>query len=473
VRTLLPGVGFGDTAKFQFVGWVLGTPHATGYPNYLVLNHLFLKLVPFGSLAWRANLLSAVFAVAALLVMCRLLVALGVRGGVAALVALAFGLTPTLWSQALAAEVYTLNLLFIASVTFAFVRWRQRGERRFFYVGCGLYALSFGCHLTMVTLLPALVVWVWTTERRLFWDVRAIGAVLGLIVLGASQYAYIFWRANTPGTLYVEMLARDFGQFWWFVTGAQFKSQMFMFTPRELLTERVPMYLALLGKNLWPLLPLVPLGVRSLWRQRGAWSFLLLGALGNVAYALNYGIWDIFVYFIPSYFFLAVLAGVGLEWLLGRWRSAPRWAGVAVAALLPLALGVVNFRRMDLSGERRAEHLVRTTLEAVGTDALIVSDVYDESQALWYALLGEGLGEARRLTLLHAHPRMRDVSAYVRDGARLDAHGRPVKPGLRVFALNADKVEELRALGLATEVRGERLWEVLPPSAGSGPGATH
>jgi len=463
VRTLLPGVGFGDSAKFQFVGWVLGTPHATGYPTYLVLNHLFLKLVPFGSLAWRANLLSAVLAVAAVVVMCRLLVALGVRAGVAALVALAFGLTPTLWSQALAAEVYTLNLLFIAGVTLLFVRWRQGGARRHFYAGCALYALSFGCHLTMVTLLPALVVWVWTTERRLFRDVRAVGAVLGFIVLGASQYAYVFWRTHSPDTLYAEMRAGDLSQFWWSVTGAQFKPLMFMFTPRQLLTERVPMYLGLLGKNLWPLLPLVPVGLLVLWRQRGAWSFLLLGALGNVAYGLNYGIWDIFVYFIPSYFFLAVLAGVGLEGLLGRWRSAPRWAGVAVAALLPLALGVANFRRVDLSGERRAEHLVRTTLEAAGTDALIVSDVYDESEALWYALFGEGVGEARRLTLLHAHPRMAEVAAYVREGAPLSAHGRPVRPGLRVFAINEGKVEELRRLGLATVVRGERVWEVFPP----------
>ncbi len=464
LRTLLPGVGFGDTAKFQFVGWVLGTPHATGYPTYLVLNHLFLKLVPFGSLAWRANLLSAVFAVAAVLVMCRLLVTLGVRSGVAALVALAFGLTPTLWSQAVAAEVYTLNLLFVAGVTLLFIRWRQTGARRFFHAACALYALSFGCHLTMVTLLPAVAVWVWTTERRIFRDVRALGAVLGLIVLGAAQYAYIFWRTHSPDTLYAEMRAGDLAQFWWSVTGAQFKPLMFMFTPRQLLTERVPLYLVLLGKNLWPLLPLVPVGLLTLWRQRGPWHFLLLGALGNVAYALNYGIWDIFVYFIPSYFFLTVLAGVGLESLLGRWRSAPRWAGVAVALLPPLALGAVNFRRMDLSTKRGAEHLVHATLEAAGTDALIVSQVYDESQALWYALFGEGLGEARRLMLLHAHPRMRDVAAYVRDGAPLHAHGRPVPPGLRVFAIDADKVEELRALGLATAPRGERIWELLPPA---------
>src|SRR5688500_17569623 len=67
VATLLPGVGYsGDTAEFQFAGKVLGTTHPTGYPTYLVLNHLFVRLWPFGTVAYKANLLSAVFCVTAI-----------------------------------------------------------------------------------------------------------------------------------------------------------------------------------------------------------------------------------------------------------------------------------------------------------------------------------------------------------------------------------------------------------------------
>ena len=45
--TLLPGVGYsGDTSKFQFLGKILGIPHPTGYPLYLVLNNLFVTLFP-------------------------------------------------------------------------------------------------------------------------------------------------------------------------------------------------------------------------------------------------------------------------------------------------------------------------------------------------------------------------------------------------------------------------------------------
>ena len=74
LSTLLPGIGYsGDTIKFQYLGKVLGIPHAPGYPLYLVLNHLFVSFFPFGSLAYKVNLLSAIYALGACLVLFKLL----------------------------------------------------------------------------------------------------------------------------------------------------------------------------------------------------------------------------------------------------------------------------------------------------------------------------------------------------------------------------------------------------------------
>src|SRR3954447_9607546 len=62
LRTLFPGLGGGgDSAKFQYVGSVLGTPHPPGYPLYVLVSFLFSRL-PAGSLAWRMNVMSAFFA---------------------------------------------------------------------------------------------------------------------------------------------------------------------------------------------------------------------------------------------------------------------------------------------------------------------------------------------------------------------------------------------------------------------------
>src|SRR5215218_7529329 len=62
VLTLQPDFGGPeDTPKFQFLGYVLGTAHPPGYPLYVLLSHLFVKL-PIGTIAYRANLFSAVMA---------------------------------------------------------------------------------------------------------------------------------------------------------------------------------------------------------------------------------------------------------------------------------------------------------------------------------------------------------------------------------------------------------------------------
>src|SRR5437762_5413496 len=60
VRTLAPSVLPGDYAEFQMCAAVLGVPHPTGYPLYVLLGKLF-TLLPAGDVAYRVNLSSAVY----------------------------------------------------------------------------------------------------------------------------------------------------------------------------------------------------------------------------------------------------------------------------------------------------------------------------------------------------------------------------------------------------------------------------
>lgn len=62
LATLLPDVGAGDIAEFQRAAPTLGLPHPTGYPLYMILGWLWSHLPLGGTMAWRMNLLSAVFA---------------------------------------------------------------------------------------------------------------------------------------------------------------------------------------------------------------------------------------------------------------------------------------------------------------------------------------------------------------------------------------------------------------------------
>ncbi len=74
----MPGIGFGDWGEMTTVPHVLGVAHPTGYPTYIVLAWL-AELVPIGSIAFRANLLSAVYVALTLATLSLISLRLGVR----------------------------------------------------------------------------------------------------------------------------------------------------------------------------------------------------------------------------------------------------------------------------------------------------------------------------------------------------------------------------------------------------------
>ena len=70
LRTLFPGLGGGgDSAKFQYVGSVLGTAASTRISAYVFVSFCFAQ-IPFGTLAWRINAMSAFFATVTVVVSC-------------------------------------------------------------------------------------------------------------------------------------------------------------------------------------------------------------------------------------------------------------------------------------------------------------------------------------------------------------------------------------------------------------------
>lgn len=465
LATLLPGVGYsGDTAKFQFVGEVLGTPHATGYPTYLILNHLFVTLFPLGSSAFKANLLSALFSIAASLVLLRIMRLLQVSGWIAVATAVAFGLTQTIWLQSLVAEVYTLHLLFVALVILFFLRWLQTRLDRDLLLACAVYALSFGNHMTAITLLPAIVYLVWTTDRYVFVN-RKIWLVTALLVaLALAQYLYIFWRVRDPATLYLEMRPTNLEEFLWYMTGARFRAQMFVFTIAELITQRLPMLASLLWKQFFVLLPLALVGFVNL-RDRRINGFLLLIFLGNTLYAVNYDIYDVFVYFMPSYLIVAVYIGLGLEVLRRRWPGRARWLGAVLLALIPLLLFAINLNAVNQRKEITDAARVERVLQQIGSEAVLIAPDYHYAEYFWYYLLGQERGQ-RPIYVLHRFS-PEAVRAYLQGSQSFNLPNPlqgEVPFGLPMYGMSADQRSLLEQDNLSTEDATSDLYVIHLPS---------
>ena len=131
--TLTPSLSAGDNGELTTAAYFLGVGHAPGYPFYTLMSKLF-TYIPFGNIAWRTNLFSGTCAAFAMiffyLIMVKVLGQNRVERGFSPIVqipalfaSIAFAISDNMWAQATMAEVYSLNILQIASMLLILVYW--------------------------------------------------------------------------------------------------------------------------------------------------------------------------------------------------------------------------------------------------------------------------------------------------------------------------------------------------------------
>jgi Protein of unknown function (DUF2723) len=410
LRTLAPTVLYLesplllDAAMLQMQVCVLGITHPTGYPTYLIMSHLFTYL-PFGDCAYRVNLASAVYAALAVLVVFAAGYLLSRRVAAAAAAALAFGVGGTLWSQAVIAEVYTLNALLVALTLLVLLLWRERRRDRYLLLCAFLVGLSMTNHLTSGLLLPASFLFVALVDWRKLVDARLALKGVGLFLLGLTPYLYLPIRAAMDPP-FGSQNPTSLEGFWRIISGGNLRSGFFAFGPAEL-PERIIFYAAqLLSTFNWWLLAAGVVGlVTILTRDRAV--ALLLGFLfsGWLLFAIENNIPDIHLYFIPTYLVLALTMAVGLglllaeaEDLLARFPRIPKGAVLGVLSvallLLPLPGAGSAYARSDMSEDYRG----REILEDVAENAKPNATILHHRSNLWYMVLVEK--RRRDLTLV-------------------------------------------------------------------------
>jgi len=459
--TLLPGVGYtGDTAKFQFLGKVLGTPHATGYPTYLVLNHIFVTVFPWGSLAFRANLMSAVCGALACAVVFMILRRLDVRPWIALSAMLTLGLSPEYWSQCLVAEVYSLNALFIALVLYQLLAWSQEGERRRLWAAILIYAISIGNHMTMILLFPGIAFFILRTAPRIATDGRTVLWSVGSLLTGVGQYGYLIWRYHDPKTPFLEVCVPGLPQLWNVVTGAQFRVQMFNQPLDRVMSERLPMVCGLLWRELGWLLLIAALGI-VVFRRRSFLALLLLCLAGNLLFTLNYEIFDIEVYILPAVLLATIFVANGFEFLWSRLAPVPGRVTAPLLLGIPLVLFLSEYatvgQQHNVADARRIEALLRY----VDKDALLVGLGYTDFHYASYYLLGEQWQEARHIYAVN-YFRQDEFLEYFRHGIpiTLNAQRLNTPTGLTVYVRDKNIVEQFQGAGLIATPVEHGLWRM-------------
>ena len=327
--TLAPGLTWanhgadgGDLITAAATG---GVPHPTGYPVYLLLAHAF-QFLPVGSLAFRTNLLSALAAATASLLVYGL-VARTSRNPLAGLVsAYALGLSPLLWSQAVITEVYALHAFFVALILYWSVFPPSLNEKKSNLALGLIFGLALGNHLTTILLLPVLLASALTRQSDshfrsdCHFDARSLsrrlmGLGTGLLVylilpLCALAYPPVNW--GNPVTL------KNLG---WLVSAQLYQDEVFALTLPSL-WARIQSAAALLLDQFGILgLTASLLGLIIFFRPSPLYRNLLWTMAVYSVFAIGYATDDSFLYFIPPALCFAVWLGIGVDGLMEFMKS--------------------------------------------------------------------------------------------------------------------------------------------------------
>lgn len=395
VRTLLPGVSFGDWADAQLNPARLGIMHPTGYPLYVLLGKLF-SLLPVESVAYRANLLSAV-AMAAVVGMVVIIAArLGVRPVVAVGAALCLAVTGTLWQEATFAEMNGLHLLLVALLLHRALVWRAERRDRHLLLGALIGGLCVSNHGLAITVVPIVVLFALVDARREIADRPVLLAKAAIaFALGLLPYLYLPLRAIAgPSEIYDRFLT--WAGFYDHVTGAQFRSDMHFLSPESVMTAlvalpRVIEHLVSVSSVVFVVAAVA--GIVILLR-RDRWFGLLLAVLGAVnVYTYAGYLGDLSHYLLTTWLILGIGLAVAAEAVVAIVvaRAGVRAAPIQYAvAGLALVLLVANWATHDASANRDGERFTTAVFGALPRDAVLLT-YWDALTALSYMHCLEGV----------------------------------------------------------------------------------
>ena len=392
LSTLAPGlIGLIDVPKFQFIGKVLGVPHSPGYPLYVLVSHLFGYL-PWGTLAFRINLMSAVFGAIAVSLVFLILRRLGCRPIGAAAVALALALGRVFWSTTVVAEVYSLHAALVAGTILALLTWKERRSPASFFTAVGLVALAFGNHTTIVLLAPALVVFVLLSDARWALRPRILAASAGIVVLGIAQYGFILLRTVQQAP-YLESPAWSLRELLDVMRGERWNEQLFEYDVSTLVAERLPFAYGVFLDEL-TIVGLVLAAVGLVWllcRRRAEATLLGLAAAGIIVFAVNFRTGEPEVFLLPALMCCWIAVGVGVERVLetiGRLGRLTPLTGV-VLLVLPLTQVARNWEANDRSREVEGIRAFDAIFEQLPAHSVFVGEDFVVDRMIDYKVLGE------------------------------------------------------------------------------------
>jgi|GEM_PF-2097022 len=181
----------GDAGEFTTYAYLWGIPHSPGYPLYTFLSGLFIRMLSYGTVAWRAGLLSSVPSAMVIFFLWRLCFRLTRSLFVSTIASVLYGLLGPVWLNAITQEVFGLFSLFAIVWMERYIAWTEEKKVQQLLFLAFWTGLSLTHHqLIILYILPALYLTLWRFEalrKQLFahwWHILVWGCI------GFSPYLY-------------------------------------------------------------------------------------------------------------------------------------------------------------------------------------------------------------------------------------------------------------------------------------------
>ncbi len=226
--TVAPSVTLEDSGELGTAAASFGVPHPPGYPFWTMVTWLFIHLVPFGNIAWRANLCSGFFGALSCGVIALitsflaerfsnapairknlprdaypgfLFFAAGVLGG------LSLGFLESLWSQSVIIEVYSLNAFVFSLILLFMLRWLyDPGRLLWGFLTLLFYGLGLTNHQTLLLFAPALLLFVAFVNWRILRDLLPYVLMAGSTMCWCTRTKFAIVVTGFLYVVYAAML---------------------------------------------------------------------------------------------------------------------------------------------------------------------------------------------------------------------------------------------------------------------------
>ena len=365
--TLCPTVYLGDSGELSAAAFCLGVPHGSGYPLYVLVGKGFC-LLPFGSVGFRVNLMSAVFGAMTVGLLFSLirrmsgsLLGAWVGSGL-------FAFLSVFWWQTVAAEVYTLHVFFVVFMVWLLWRWEEDREFYLLVIFALVTGLSFGNHLQTVMLAPAVYYLILSGDRKMLLDGKRFLVLSVFFVLPLLVYLYLPVRTWAGAAIHWGD-PDSWDRFWAHVSGRSHRGGYVFNLGVWGYAERLKESLGFVWEQFGVM---VLVGMWGWWRIRVVrWRIFLLGV---VFFDLFYTVFlnTISLEITPFNLSVCVVLAIGVGVGVGE---AVKWCerrGVGVVQVVKVGCGVIplmflglNYRASDQSPNYTAyEHALnvfRTT----------------------------------------------------------------------------------------------------------------